>query len=138
MLPAAIAWTIIAWPVIARRVISGPVVRARRVISIIVRTPETAPPGIADHADLLDVRDLRCRRCRRNGHGRRRRRCRKGTEQGRGDEANLKLHDVFLRLRKTGYRSCSDQIVAEPKCNADEQIFSQSASGLTSGTDRLP
>ncbi|WP_157195889.1 hypothetical protein [Bradyrhizobium sp. YR681] len=25
---------------------------------------------------------------------------------------------------------CSDQIVAEPKCNADEQIFSHSAAGL--------
>ncbi|MCK1652131.1 hypothetical protein IVA88_11875 [Bradyrhizobium sp. 149] len=24
---------------------------------------------------------------------------------------------------------CSDQIVAEPKCNADEQILSQSAAG---------
>jgi hypothetical protein len=26
---------------------------------------------------------------------------------------------------------CSDQIVAEPKCNADEQVFSQCAAGLT-------
>jgi hypothetical protein len=26
---------------------------------------------------------------------------------------------------------CSDQIVAEPKCKADEQVFSQSAAGLT-------
>jgi hypothetical protein len=26
---------------------------------------------------------------------------------------------------------CSDQIVAEPKCNADEQVFSQSTAGQT-------
>jgi hypothetical protein len=32
---------------------------------------------------------------------------------------------------------CSDQIVAEPKCNADEQIFSQSAAGLTFSSVRL-
>src|SRR6185369_5606243 len=108
MLPAAIAVITIARAVAAvvarRSIISGAVVRPRAVIAIIVRTPETLPPGVADHTDLLDVGDLRDRRCRRDGHGGRRRRCREGTEQGRGDEANLEIHDVFLCLRNTGYR----------------------------------
>jgi hypothetical protein len=134
--PAAIA--VIAGPVDSRAIIagrpiiSGAVIRRRRTVVSIIRTPETATPSVADHTDLLYVRDLRCRRCRRNGHGRRRRRCRDGTEQGRGDEANLKIHVLFLCLRNTGYRSCSDQIVAEPKCNADEQIFSWLACRRTS------
>jgi len=129
--PAAIAWPVIARPVVARPipVIPGAVVRPRPVVPIVVRAPETASPSVADHADLLDVGDLRHRRCRCDRHGGGRRRCREGTdqgtEQGCGDEANLRIHDVFLCLRNKGYRSCSDQIVAEPKCNADEQIFSQ-------------
>lgn len=132
MSPAAMAVitigtrAVIAWPVIP-----GAIVWPRPVISIVIRAPPALSPSVADHADLLDVGDLSCRRCRRDGHGRRRRRCSESTEQGRGDEANPGIHDVFLRLRKTGYRSCSDEIVAGPKCNTDEQIFSQSAPGLT-------
>ncbi|MGY4333839.1 hypothetical protein ACVWWG_008256 [Bradyrhizobium sp. LB7.2] len=55
------------------------------------------------------------------------RRCRQGTEQGRDDEANSEIHDVSssaYAIQDIEVRS--DQIVAEPKCNADKQIFSQS------------
>src|SRR5690349_20453956 len=116
MSPAAIAAVI---TIVARTVIAGPIILWAviwpwPVISIVVRAPPAPSPGVADHADLLDAGDLRCRRRGRNGHGGRRRRCRESTEQGRGDEANLEIHDVFLCLRDAGYRSCSDQIVAEP------------------------
>ena len=71
--PAAVAWSVIARPTIKARCISGTVIGPRGVVSIVVRAPEAASPGVTDHADLLDVGNLRRRRSRRDGHGGRRR-----------------------------------------------------------------
>jgi len=121
--PTAVA--VVTRAVIARPIISGAVVRRVTVAIIIVRAPPTATPGVADPANLLGIRRDMRGRC--NWHGRRDRRCRDSGEQRPGNEANSKLHDLFLHSPHPRYRTGSDQIVAEPKCNADERIFGRAA-----------
>src|SRR3954471_11773641 len=71
-----------------------------------------------------------------------------GMADAAGDATNAPSRDAATRpilsfmMSFSAYANrdievCSDQIVAGPKCNADEQVFSQPAAGLTFSSARL-